>query len=861
MKNILCSEYQKEFIYHDLLSQSNGELGTRLFTLNNLLAKNNENKEKTAFTVRRKLLREKDQYPCYSAMFNYPAFIDEILSFAREMILWEIPVSSLPHATNREIELSKILSVILEEDLAEKEIVSTFFDNINKIDSYENVIIHPQFEANYFNYKLMEEILQKPNTTLVSYASDKTSYELKYALSTRLEIEAVAQDICKSNKPCNVILCNYEEQYPVLKQVFKRYHIPYYAYKENVDVQLPSVFVSLAKLAFYKDNDSFVEAVKYNAFNIKANGKVLSFFREHPDAFKDTIEPVSLPDFSHDERKINKIIEECNDYLDNIKESLTILFNTDTVLEAIQNAYTVMSSSTLLDNPVELETGIHIYSILSNTLDEIHHEEDFIFLLKKIASISVTADMNYSSFCTVTDLTHPVPSKEISYILGCSGRTYPGIPVKKGLFDEAYVAEISNYPSLTNRHHAYIKQLDWTLHSANQVIYSYATNDYQGREIQPAFEIKQLIPHESKWELVTPNNQNNDKHKLDPDTAKKLFLNKDYLITGSVSSIERYFNCPFSYFIASGLKVQNDAFKDNDNAYIGTVSHSVMENALKKYDKSYPKITDEEIENILKPYFDELDILHPVNSVIHHLTKERLLHSLRVSIDYLQDEENNTLFKPLEQEKRFESRIFNQIELRGIIDRVDEINHKYRIIDYKSSEHSLSETKIKAGLQLQLLTYLIVYASLSQKEISGAYYCNLQTSNSTIEASTGYTAKNGIEKVEMTEETYKGVMYDGKKLKGWAFDSTSDEYTDYEKYYNPAKKIFNFDAVKTGINEIYNYFANQLLDGHIELEPVKGACTFCKYKCICHFNKTEKEPTLVLDKDFTFENKKSKEDE
>ena len=112
MKNILCSEYQKEFIYHDLLSQSNGELGTRLFTLSNLLETKNENKEKTAFIVRRKLLKEEDQYPCYSAMFNYPAFIDEILSFAREMILWKIPVSSLPHATNREIELSKILSVI-----------------------------------------------------------------------------------------------------------------------------------------------------------------------------------------------------------------------------------------------------------------------------------------------------------------------------------------------------------------------------------------------------------------------------------------------------------------------------------------------------------------------------------------------------------------------------------------------------------------------------------------------------------------------------------------------------------------------------------------------------------------------------
>ena len=48
------------------------------------------------------------------------------------------------------------------------------------------------------------------------------------------------------------------------------------------------------------------------------------------------------------------------------------------------------------------------------------------------------------------------------------------------------------------------------------------------------------------------------------------------------------------------------------------------------------------------------------------------------------------------------------MRLKGIIDRIDTCLGDLRILDYKSSAKTLSESKVKAGLQLQLLTYLII---------------------------------------------------------------------------------------------------------------------------------------------------------
>ncbi len=860
MKYILCSEYQKEFIYHDLLSKSNGELGTRLFTLSNLLEKGNELKERTSLIVRHKLLAEKEDFPCYREMFNYPEFMDEVISFAREMLLWNIPVSSLPNTTSREKELQHILSLILEEELAEKGLASTYKDSINKVSSYEEVTSYPLFETNYFNYKVLEEILSQPNIHPVSFKTECKSHERRYALSTRQEIEAVAQDICLQKKPCNIILCSYSDTYPVLKQVFDRYHIPFYAYQEKVCTNIPYIFYTLVMFALQKDNESFITCLKYNAFAYSANDRVINYLNDHPDEYQTIIMSKSLPLLHRDEKKMNAIIDECNDYLDLIRDDVFYLLDSTTPIDALNRAYELMSKLPILEDKKELESALQIYNILSHTLDELRDEEDVIFITKEILQITLQKNVNYSSFCMVTDLTHPVPSKEITYILGCSGRAYPSVPVKKGLFDEAYVASIKEYPSLSERHHAYMEQLDWIHHSASHIIYSYATNDYQGREIQLAFEIKQIDGNnESSWKLVRNQEMENKNHKLSRDIASPLFEDKEHLIHGSISSIERYFSCPYSYFIQSGLNVRDESYTENNNAFIGTVSHSVMENAVKKYGKRYPQISDEEIDTIITPYFEELDVISPTESSIHALTKERLMHSLRVSIDYLQNVEDNTLFKPVHVEEKFDANCFDGIALRGVIDRVDEVNGYFRIIDYKSSEHKLSPASIKAGLQLQLLTYLIVENCGNEYKPLGAYYYNMQTQNTTLPASSGYKMKTGITPIEMNEETYMDAMNETKALKGWALENPSDIDTDYALYHNP-NKIYDYDKVKECMDYLYRYFRENLLDGDIKLEPVIGACTFCKYKCICNFSGQLKEAKPIIDEDFKFTKDKTEDE-
>lgn len=68
-----------------------------------------------------------------------------------------------------------------------------------------------------------------------------------------------------------------------------------------------------------------------------------------------------------------------------------------------------------------------------------------------------------------------------------------------------------------------------------------------------------------------------------------------------------------------------------------------------------------------------------------------------------------------------------------LFDRIDTCLNDLRILDYKSSAKTLSEARVKAGLQLQLLTYLIIAVRKLGLQPAGAYYCSLK--NETISVS------------------------------------------------------------------------------------------------------------------------------
>ena len=52
--------------------------------------------------------------------------------------------------------------------------------------------------------------------------------------------------------------------------------------------------------------------------------------------------------------------------------------------------------------------------------------------------------------------------------------------------------------------------------------------------------------------------------------------------------------------------------------------------------------------------------------------------------------------------------MIGNVNIRGIIDRIDLYQDLIRIIDYKSSVLSISEEEVKQGLRLQMLTYMMI---------------------------------------------------------------------------------------------------------------------------------------------------------
>lgn len=60
-------------------------------------------------------------------MFLFPVFIQEILSFAKECILYSISVDDLPETNANEKELKEILNIAFTLDFAEKDNVKMEF--------------------------------------------------------------------------------------------------------------------------------------------------------------------------------------------------------------------------------------------------------------------------------------------------------------------------------------------------------------------------------------------------------------------------------------------------------------------------------------------------------------------------------------------------------------------------------------------------------------------------------------------------------------------------------------------------------------------------------------------------------------
>lgn len=856
MKKIIASKDRFTTVLRQYSAENNGVCsGVKTMTLSTALSLQKTPQETAAFLLKKTLSSHKQDFPIYADMFRYPPFLNEIHAFIDACMTYDIHVEDLPVRNENEKELARIVQEGLKLDFLQKHIRQQAENAASELAHDPDTILVPAFLSDPFMYELQNRLQES-----LPYIPQKEVHpdiQLKYTGSARQEMEAVAQDICLKGKPCNVILTSMSSQLPLLRSVFARYHIPIHVENAAVPVHLPRIFSSLLRFTLRNDSESLQECCTCNAFGIELSEPVREYMFSHLNSLKTDF---SIRDYlSHNDlfNRSSDLFGDMEDfsrsYLSGIEPKLNLLQNAHTPVEKITACYDLISDHPYLNDQNEFSAALNIRTMIQNVIADIHQESDLYFLADQIETITVSERIEEADFCTVTDITHPVSQKPVSYVISVDGSGYPGVPVKTGLFDERYLEGVKSYPSQVYRTKIFKQQLEWIEHSCSDIlIYSWHTNDYQGREVQLALEIEQKYNSlKSQWNLAVIAPPMRPVHKLDPDTAFALFT-KDNRISGSISTIERYFHCPYSYFIQSGLKVREPEKCTPEAASIGTIQHYILETAVSRFGKQYAQIEESQIRTWIKEAFEAMEVMHPEEKETIDMIRERMEDGIVPVFRFLNGVENSSSYIPVHTEMRFKEEIIEGIEINGVIDRLDAYEEEFfRIIDYKSSAHALSENKIKAGVQLQLLTYAMIAQKLSDAQPAGAYYCSFKQESYDVPA----IVKENKELVDndFSEEAECERMLKEKKLVGWTFTDRTTELDESGTHIQSLNRQKNYELISECITEIYQWFRSRLLQGDIVLNPDEEACTFCPYKPVCRYHGEYRKIVPAIMQDVKFD--------
>ncbi len=842
MKTFFIPNYLNQTIKNNLLIQKNTEV---LFNIEFMpfeawvrnKVKGKHSTLVTQLSFFKKLCSHKEDFPLYGNLFQYPAFSSEILSFTKECLLNSVDLSSLPESTDSEKELKRCILFCATLDHPETAIASLSFDQtlFNQTTSFTKTFSSPFF------YHLHELAIQSGLHTMNFEPAKEITY--RHALNPRQEVEGIAQEIIKDNvlsSDVNIVVSD-ESYLPLIDSVFSHYQIPVSFVSRKVLSPFTQQFISGVNLCIHKNHEHLLEAITHHLFS----ASIPQLAQEYIDRCLENIDQWInfTPQFdqleegillnSYDITYLNKIEKSFISFREEILTELIALLEIDNPQQCLLTIFEYCAKTAAKQNKTR-----ELYN-LKKKLDEVFNEldsfDDCLTLCAFLENIYRTEDINVDDIL-VSDYTHPLLPRKRSYILGAHQKNYPNFNARSGLFDEHYVEKI-NYPSLQERFSLHTQQLSWLITSGEICHFTYPSMDYQGKEFTPSVELDDLSTHKGKLSCTLVDYKEKTNHKLNPLLASTLFFNQGRL-EGSVSSFELYFNCPYSYFLKRGLRLKDAPQKTLQSNTIGTLQHALLEKVYKE-DLLQSDNLDKILESSTQSYFAILQTIYPKERLLLKVAQKRLLISLTQSLYLLKEMSEPSSFVPSHFEYQFKKELENHpITLIGVIDRIDTYNDFLRIIDYKSSQRTLNEKKLKAGVQLQLLTYLTIATEELNRKPLGAYY--FSTNQETISIDPIDVKKEEI--IDSFPILSNEKLLKEHRYKGWTIEN-SDAFTDKEFF---TTSNYDMDAIEQVLTALFDKLVDQLKQGRIELTPLENACTYCNFKAICRFKGlAEKEKPLV----------------
>ena len=354
---------------------------------------------------------------------------------------------------------------------------------------------------------------------------------------------------------------------------------------------------------------------------------------------------------------------------------------------------------------------------------------------------------------------------------------------------------------------------------------------------------------------------------ISKENIEKLYGNT---LKTSVSRLESYRKCPFSFHMTYGLKLKEKDELKIEAIDTGTFMHEVIDTFFKEIDDNglnVKEISEEEIFKIVSKIVESLlgTTRYYIfsSSAKFRLLTRRLKKVVYKSICYIVYSLKYSDFKLFGHEIDFSNtgkfKTINleiedgkKVEITGKIDRIDTAklaDKQYvRIVDYKSSYKDLDLNQVEAGLQIQLITYLDAICEQSEYEASGVLYMGLidnvvKNAKNMTEEEIENKIRNNFKMKGLILADISVIKLMDNKLQSGASDIVpvyiSKDGTLSEKKSSVISKE-NFDGLMIQVKDTIKEISKEILKGKIDIKPYsynkKTGCDYCKYKTICMFN-------------------------
>lgn len=345
---------------------------------------------------------------------------------------------------------------------------------------------------------------------------------------------------------------------------------------------------------------------------------------------------------------------------------------------------------------------------------------------------------------------------------------------------------------------------------------------------------------------------------LTSEQTRRLFTQD----TVSISRLEEFAACPYKHFVDYGLKPvkrREFAFEADERGsffHAALQGYTTLASALPQWPHVEEKTVDSLMDQVLSPLTKAWEGGPLREDAMGRQLSEGYVRAVRRAAWMFTRHLQNSRFTTWGAEVAFGTEgglppviltlhDGRRVALRGTIDRIDRFEGDtglyLRVIDYKSSQHSLDPVRLWYGLQLQLLLYL--QAAVGSREgalPAGAFY---------------FTVKDPmVDSPEDVKEAAEKLIARSLHLKGVVLAETEvvEAMDDKEPQFS-LDKVFNQDgtvaktAAALELDEMRALLrhaqdmAAQLTDhirqGRIDISPAQiaqwSACDYCDYAPLC----------------------------